>query len=570
MISSPITSVELVSGQRVELPPTGITVITGPNNSGKSTLLRDMRQAACQWPRPAQETRWVRSVEMKRTGGVEEFKHWAKSRARKVPQSVGRSLAGRLAMWNHDMNPGGYQLVEDLADRWSKQRQFDFAHQLFFPLYEAIARGNLLGSEGQWDATSPPVTALQRVSSCREMQEKLSSLVKQAFGFEISINRYAQTIELLMGAPALGDTKPPPSEELLAEYADLPYIREQGDGIRSFCGLLLHVMATDPLVSFIDEPEAFLHPPQARLLGRYFGEETHSDRQLIIATHSSDVLQGVIDAAPSREIQILRLTREVGSSEKLHSVDVAHMKRFWTDPVLRYSRLLEGLFHRGVVLCEADNDCRFYSAVLDESIEKWNRDVVFTSLGGKGRLAKAVGDLKKLGSPVVVIGDIDVLQEKGHVEKMMAEAGGDSTTISKDLQIIRDDVERRLGAPTVSDITRATKPLAQLSGTASVPNEVLATLRAAVKMKSGWEGVKRAGVNSFAGEAYGAVMRVLEALREVGIFIVPVGELERWYPMVDAPHGQPYVTSVLDQHLHKNPPGNLREFMESIVHYFSR
>jgi hypothetical protein len=45
----------------------------------------------------------------------------------------------------------------------------------------------------------------------------------------------------------------------------------------------------------IDEPEAFLHPPQARLIGSSLVQDRRDNRQLFIATHSADILSGVLN-----------------------------------------------------------------------------------------------------------------------------------------------------------------------------------------------------------------------------------------------------------------------------------
>ncbi len=54
--------------------------------------------------------------------------------------------------------------------------------------------------------------------------------------------------------------------EKLREQAEP--LESQGDGMRSFATVLLYVLVADThSIQFLDEPEAFLHPPQARLLG---------------------------------------------------------------------------------------------------------------------------------------------------------------------------------------------------------------------------------------------------------------------------------------------------------------
>lgn len=84
---------------------------------------------------------------------------------------------------------------------------------------------------------------------------------------------------------------------------------EQGDGMRSFVTVLLHVLAsTSHSIQLLDEPEAFLHPPQARLLGRYIAEKRRDNSQLFIATHSTDVLDGLIEGGANK-VRIVRLRR---------------------------------------------------------------------------------------------------------------------------------------------------------------------------------------------------------------------------------------------------------------------
>jgi hypothetical protein len=81
----------------------------------------------------------------------------------------------------------------------------------------------------------------------------------------LTLNRYG-ALQLHLGVPTEPATVPPPSRANLDAVLSLPLLHEQGDGVRSFVGLL-HSLARLPLV-LIDEPEAFLHPPHARLLGR--------------------------------------------------------------------------------------------------------------------------------------------------------------------------------------------------------------------------------------------------------------------------------------------------------------
>lgn len=119
----------------------------------------------------------------------------------------------------------------------------------------------------------------------------------------------------------------------------------------------MHVMLGRNFISLVDEPEAFLHPPQARLLGRLLGAERADYLQLFVATHSADFLRGALDSN-DQNIRIIRLRRE-GEVNKVTELTPDDLRRSWADPTLRYSNVLDGVFHEQVVVCEADGDCRF-------------------------------------------------------------------------------------------------------------------------------------------------------------------------------------------------------------------
>src|SRR6202035_5048673 len=135
----------------------------------------------------------------------------------------------------------------------------------------------------------PATLPLHHLYESDDLEKKLSRLFRQAFDFDLVVNRAAGSqVMLHFGAvPAA-----PGGDRVARAYRDavreLPTIQSQGDGIRAFVGVLLHVLVVDRDIILIDEPEAFLHPPQAGLLGRMLATETPDPRQLFVATHSSD------------------------------------------------------------------------------------------------------------------------------------------------------------------------------------------------------------------------------------------------------------------------------------------
>jgi hypothetical protein len=87
-----------------------------------------------------------------------------------------------------------------------------------------------------------------------------------------------------------------------------PPLESQGDGMRSFTGALLSILVHPRNIVLMDEPEAFLHPPQAKRLAETIAEETDNSSQVFLATHDVEIVRALLDSASERVI-IVRITR---------------------------------------------------------------------------------------------------------------------------------------------------------------------------------------------------------------------------------------------------------------------
>lgn len=132
--------------------------------------------------------------------------------------------------------------------------------------------------------------------------------------------------------------------------------------MKSFVGILLQLMLDYICVYLIDEPESFLHPPQARIMGEIIGETLSNQQQAFISTHSEDIIKGLLDVAPKR-LKIIRITRE-GNTNSFAVLDNDNLRKLWADPLLKYSNIMSAIFHKNVVLCESDSDCKMYSFLV--------------------------------------------------------------------------------------------------------------------------------------------------------------------------------------------------------------
>jgi AAA domain, putative AbiEii toxin, Type IV TA system len=547
-----ITHIDMKDGTSVEVPPTGIIVFVGPNNAGKSLLLRE----AIDWLTTAREDQiLVRSLRIAKNLTSPELIEQFKGKGQRWVQLDGQAFLRHGAISVHESN---------VRICWDQGPPFRDAAQLFFLFAASTERLQLANGTPSFDAvTQLPSTPLQTLYVRPDLESQLNEICKAAFGSGVFINRFAGgQIHLHYGEPPAGPVTSPPHQDYLAKLKQIPLVENQGDGVKSFLGLMLALLATDYPVVVIDEPEAFLHPPQARLLGRQLSKMTPQGKQLLLATHSSDVLQGLLDA-PDVSVTVVRISRE-GDETSFAVLSHDRMKKLWQDPLLRHSDILDGLFHPVTVLCEADADCRFYRACEEEIIGS-PTDTHFAHCGGKDRLPMAYESLRGVGVDVRAILDMDALDREALLSKLVTLAGGDWSALRPDYNVVASAVKHTEQRPSLafvkSELDRLIGSVESLGNLAAIE----APVRELFKSQGGWRGLKLGGAHALpGGNVTEAWQRLSGELTTLGIYLVPVGELERWIPQVPG-HGPAWLTSVLNQRLHRSPPEALRAFLEPIT-----
>jgi hypothetical protein len=442
-----LSSLTLKDGSSVDLADPGVTVVVGPNNSGKTLLLRETMTLLEQLTPDPEPLKILSAVDLRKEGPADELLDWLKE------QGLARPL-DPLRNYQTSYRRRAQPLAEStVREQWDQANSLGPLSDLLVAYHATDGRLGLVGGASVPNLYTPDQFGehpLHALYFDRSAEDELSALAERAFGMPLTLNRYGAGLQLHLGVPGEPETVPPPPRAYLDAVLSLPLLQEQGDGVRSFVGLLLHSMVKMPLV-LIDEPEAFLHPPHARLLGRVLVERTGADEQLIIATHSDDVLQGVLEIR-DRPIRVIRLTRE-GDRAIMRTLDPAAIRRLWADPLVRHSQLLDGLFHEAVLVCESDADCRFYAAVFDELIgNDFGPALLITHVGGKQRLAKAVRAVVQFGLHVGVIADLDMLADSAMLADLVRALGGSWTAFEQDHRIVASNVAGLGRAPDIGDL----------------------------------------------------------------------------------------------------------------------
>ena len=281
-----IKTVTFSDGTAVEFGPQDLVVVVGPNNSGKTQALQDLRN---HFNSPTSgRSLVVQSTEITREGTKEELIEWitvwAVQRAAPSPE---------LATYTGH----GWQAQRaDIESAWtSASPGLGELASLFCIHIDAGRRLTIAKSPQSVDFQKDPIShPAQLLYRSEKLEERVSTLIRSAFGEDLVINHGGGSrIPIHIGTrPELHSGEDRVSESYVRRVSSLPLLDHQGDGIKCFTGILLVASTSPASTLLIDEPEAFLHPPQARLIARILASDNDMPHQAFIATHSSDVLRG--------------------------------------------------------------------------------------------------------------------------------------------------------------------------------------------------------------------------------------------------------------------------------------
>ena len=529
-----ISKLFLNNGKEIDINKNDIVIFVGPNNAGKSQALKDIYEI-CDTKKP---TIVVNDIEIIKYAG--DIKAFLEKVSTVDDHGTYKNYAGL-----------GYSFATSSITGYSTKKYYGSARPLFVAYLNTLNRLKISDPANLISRKAAKKNPIHYVAFDRTYREWLSNNFKQAFGKEIiphTLN--CSSIPLCIGDAVKFDKEFADEQERQEEYAAVldtyNQVQDQGDGIKSFTGILLYLMLDYYCTFLIDEPESFLHPPQANIMGRIIGKTLRENQQAFISTHSEEIIKGLLDVCPER-VKIVRITRE----EDVNEFSVLENEKFnevWNDPLLKYSNIMTSLFHKNVILCESDSDCKLYSIIenhIKQSERKYS-ETLFIHCGGKHRMAKMATALKALNVNVKLVPDIEVMNDENVFKGIVEAFGVEWTSIQKDYNTVvsnlhspKEEIKRNDAKTSINRV---------LDGSA---NQVLSkgeikSIREVIAIISKWDNIKKAGVASLpAGNATVSFKNMDSVLRAAGIFIVPVGELECFVKEVGG-HGPEWANTVLE------------------------
>lgn len=417
-----ITELKLKSGssagaQPLSLPlEPSITVFVGPNNSGKSAVLREIA-GYCSAGDPTGYVVLERLLFEAVDEATAERDLELLSPALAAGESVRPGFRRVRGLADHaDINVGHYLQARTNPNAHPSMYAGFYAKHLVRRL-EGGTRLTLVNAHNLGDLTHPSGLLTHLL-----VDDPRRALVRERIYSQLGLYLALDIMRTPQIQVRLSPESPP--NERTFEESTRAYMKRAlpisafSDGVQAFCGMMIHIHVGSSKVIVIDEPEAFLAPPLAHALGKELATGAMTEnKQVFAATHSSDFLMGAITAGA--KVNIIRLTYDGVGSGTARLLPAADLTKLMNDPMLRSANVLSSLFYRGAVVGEADADRAFYQEcnerMLSAGAPRALKDVLFLNANGKDVVPMIIEPLRRLGIPAASIVDLDVVKKGGLV-----------------------------------------------------------------------------------------------------------------------------------------------------------
>lgn len=530
----------------LDLKDDDIVIFTGPNNAGKSQSLTDI------------------------------FSNFHTPGSGKVVTSTVTESLDResLEPWLNDFakhqddrtyHGAGFHITGYQIDKFCKEGIVNDQIALFLSSnLNTAQRLNITQPQEKIGDRDPMRHPVHYVSRNRgQMLKEIEKAFHEAFGLHLQLNDYDGKYHTFVVSGDeikiegdLTEMRVDEAAEFLKRKFDVcPRLHDQGDGMKSFTGILLNLLVPHYSTYIIDEPESFLHPPQAYVMGKVLGEIS-AGKQLFLATHSDQLLKGLIDTVPER-LKIVRLVRD-GDINRMTVLDGKGISELWSDPLLRYSDIMNVLFYSAAVVTESNADCKLYRILYEERMRATGnrKDTIFVECGGKQRMKIVCGALRSLNIEFRAVPDFDILRKDTQAKDLYESCGGDwDRDCADDWNIVNGSLPELPDEINKTEVERKFKEALdnidseQISIKRDIPN-----LRKAISGHNKWDIPKKMGLAGIPeGAPRQAAERIMTKFNSVGIYPVRTGEMESLVPEIKD-HGKDWVGKLLAAYPDINGP----------------
>ena len=551
-----IKKIKFNDNTEIELNNDDIVVFVGANNVGKSRVLKDIKNDILE---SSSKKVIVDEIEYQDTNFEEiNMRNYFKN--------------------NFELGPNGYDIAVDVNHTHNyNEHNFQNVKSGDKHFYKVLF--SFLSTESRLNMTAPisysfindklSFGVMRRLERDKKSITTLNDILFSCFGKKIDISEglWQNSVSKLykfgtkdeIDKSVNADTR-----EARCLLESLENLNDQGDGIRSAVAILASLITTTHSLYLIDEPETFLHPPQARILGRNI-VDLSQNKQCFISTHNIDLLRGMLEKNYAR-IKIIKINRTDNVNE-FYVLDNDSIKVVSDDKNLKYSNILNGLFYNTVVLCENESDCKFYSALLEKIDNDCYQNTLFCAVGGKDQFKIIIPLLNKLKINFLVIADLDLINNRDKLKDLINSI---ETNKYNQISSIHNDFLNLFESKTDDQVKKQSEIkeeiLSFITDTPYMSDETASKIRQVLKNISHLKLLKNCGKSCLpAGECVQKYNQIINFLNKSNIFVVECGEIERFITEIDG-HGSLWVEEVFKKYPTLDEPeySNAKDFIKKV------
>jgi len=538
------------------------TLLVGPNNVGKSQTLKDIHKKLVQGH--TVETTLISSLKIDRPATFDELYDGLDVRVDLM--NIGHHTIDSVTS---DFNQNSMIRVqlEPHRKKFDQEQDLDYTYlniSKFRVFYmDSESRLKIASKSPNYipDETSPKNLLQALYGSSGEFDEKLRDAFQSTFGMDIKLD-YSSGLELRLAVSKVFEEIPEDPRTAYPKMKKYPSIELQGDGFRSFVAVVLSLLLSKDKIVLLDEPEAFLHPEQARRLGKWISDHAEGfPCQILVATHNANFLSGLLSGKQAADIY--RLNR-VENTTRFNKITAESTQALSKSPILSSQRVLEGIFSQGVVVCESDTDRIIYNSVAVH--EHGKQEILFIHAHNKQTIKDVVKLLKDASIPTVAIIDIDILNSEADLSNAISAFKSDFN--KEELLSLRAELAIHIEKTSEENIILELKQnVAELLGQLNNNEHSLSGAKGALNRirseSTKWSRIKKDGVSSLEKEFRTKVQKIIEVSLSIGLYIVPVGELEGWIKL--GVRKNRWVLPALKEIHEGRCPDDLKRFVGTVI-----
>lgn len=507
-----------------------LNVFIGPNSCGKTSVLNEILKLGMSDLTPP---KILSKIAIRKITDLDnDLLNSAKLAPKRMKQQETDQLFG---LWHDLKTRREFQWhIENIRQNPQLMEHNQLPYEIKALQFAFLDGETRLSMSSQMKSHNPQIEAPENILQAlyvddTEVEKTLSESIMDAFGIDVKLD-YSGMHSLCLRVASNFESYEKDPRKSYKQFQKTPMLQSEGTGLRCYTATILSILLFSTRIILLDEPELYLHPMHQRSLGLWIGKFAKTtDCQLFIATHSPFFLSGVL--ATYEETSVVRLQR----SETLTHVSKlapSNIYKLVSSPLLSSQRVNESLFHQGVILCEADSDRLIYQSVADKYLGEHQHQFLFAH--NKQSLVQVAELLLASSVPFGIIVDLDILHEESDLVKLVSVMKPNCKELIEQIKSLRSTLALTINTATDAQLESDLKSTlgnineALDNGSLSGIQNIRRELNRALKQTNTWTKVKEEGIEAFGEQLETSAKKLLALLEEIGIYCVPVGELECW------------------------------------------